>query len=342
MEGSEAFNTETPTKFMTKPDTPKNFNITLNNNNATIEWELGEGGFKTLIKRKLNECPTLDEGSGEVIYFDTDIKTEDLNIPDGTYCYNAWTMNYDDLTIIYSNPVEKTIQLGTSSGGTTTIITTETPTETEEPEKTETITYTEDKTTTTSVQKDDTSLIKQIYNLSINTYARNISFENLQWGQEIEMLDNNEIEAIIQIKNTGSATLTNISIKNSIDEKIGNIKNVIINDIVYPNKILDNAFIKRLKPNETIKITFSGTVSNVKNGETIFILSEIDSNETSKITDIIKIEIKDKISFEDLNAGFFSMLMVSGWCPWIILSIIILILIIIYLVIKKRKKIIKE
>jgi hypothetical protein len=350
MTEAETYKSTSPLVFIAKPNMPENLSITVNGNNTNIEWQIGEGGTETLIKKQLNSCPTLESGSGEIVYSDTGTSMEDKDIPNGTYCYKVWTVTSDDGVKEYSDPIEKTVQIGTSTGGGGTIVIIKEP---EEPTIVETVSTTGG---TTEVVSTTPIIVEQVtptistpivveqvatYGLSVNTSARNSSFENLQWGTEIEALDGNEIEFIIEIENTGNTTLSNVTIKNFLDKRIEDIKDVIINDIVYPSQILENSYIKQLKAGEEVKITFSGTVTSAENGDELVILSEVSANQVDKKTSLIKVDITDNINFTDLSAGFFSTFLTSGWLPWIILIIIILILVVLYLLFKK-KNVIKE
>lgn len=91
----------------TKPGEPSN--LTASNptdNSLDLSWTKGEGGDKTIIRRKTNSYPT-STTDGTQAYFDTGTTTTDSDLdPNTTYYYRAWA--YDSDSQYYSDSYSQT------------------------------------------------------------------------------------------------------------------------------------------------------------------------------------------------------------------------------------------
>jgi|GEM_PF-2456606 len=323
---SKSFEVETPIKFIAKPDKPSLFNAVLKDNTAQITWKLGEGGDKVLIKRGVNTCPKFNDTTAPTIYFGEDEKFIDNALGlDQTYCYRAWMISSDGLDIIFSDSVDAMI----STAGVKT-----TPKTEEKPSSTTS-------TTTTIPSRTQTQTIQKVtspnFKLSLNNFVRNSSLDKLEWQKSVNVSANDDVEFYIELENKGNVSLYNLIILNTIKSGLKDIKNVVINDVKYSNKILERAFIKELKPSETIKITFSAKVEESADIKEITLLTEAYSNQTKNITDVVKVIKKDGHGNE-VNASLFDVVFKGQLYPWLILILIIIILLVIYIISRKRKK----
>ncbi|MDD4358422.1 MAG: hypothetical protein PHY30_01245 [Candidatus Pacebacteria bacterium] len=328
--GSDTFRVETPLKFITSPDKPQFFSTEFKNNGVNMVWKKGDGASKTLIKRGVNTCPEFGDTTSPTIYFGEDVKAIDNALTLGeTYCYSAWMIASDDLELAFSDPVEATISIP----------------KVEE----KTVSETETSTTTTAKPKEEQEQIVVIqgeekveqvasprYELSLKSFVRNISLEKLSWEENILASPNDEVEFLVEIENTGNVSLKNVIITNKLTHGLKDISDVAINGASYSNKILDRAFIKELRPNDPVKITFSAKVDEIEEDREITLLTETYSNQTKSITDISKINKRIGISGNG-GASLFEVLSQGKAFPWIILLLIIAILGGIYSILKKRK-----
>ncbi|MDD4376492.1 MAG: hypothetical protein PHR25_06945, partial [Clostridia bacterium] len=323
---TKSFEVETPIKFIAKPDKPNLFSAVLKDNTTQITWKLGEGGDKVLIKRGVNTCPKFNDTTAPTIYFGEDEKFIDNALGlDQTYCYRAWMISSDGLDIIFSDSVDAMI----STAGVKT-----TPKTEEKPSSTTS-------TTTTIPSRTQTQTIQKVtspnFKLSLNNFVRNSSLDKLEWQKSVNVSANDDVEFYIELENKGNVSLYNLIILNTIKGGLKDIKNVVINDVKYSNKILDRAFIKELKPSETIKITFSAKVEESADIKEITLLTEAYSNQTKNITDVVKVIKKDGHGNE-VNASLFDVVFKGQLYPWLILILIIIILLVIYIISRKRKK----
>ncbi len=323
---TKSFETETPIKFIAKPGKPSLFNVVLKNNIAEITWKLGEGGDKVLVKRGVNTCPEFNDTTAPTIYFGEGEKATDNALGlDQTYCYRAWMISSDDLDVIFSDSVDAMLS--------TSRITT-TPKTEEKPSTTTTPTTTPSETKVEVVQK----VTSPRYELSLKNFVRNLSLNNLEWQESINASANDSIEFYIELENKGNVSLYNLIILNTLKEGLKDVQDVVINDIAYSNKILDRAFIKELKPSETVKITFSAKVDETIETKEISLLTEAYTNQTKSITDVAKIIKKSGYNNGEASASIFDTLFKGQSYPWIILILIIVVLSITYIISRRRKR----
>ncbi|MDD3292939.1 MAG: PKD domain-containing protein, partial [Candidatus Pacebacteria bacterium] len=83
-------------KFITKPDSPLNFNASLINSYIKLTWNIGQGSCNTAITKKIGSYPgTISDGT--LVYYGSGTTYVDNNITLGNnYYYRAWSIACDD------------------------------------------------------------------------------------------------------------------------------------------------------------------------------------------------------------------------------------------------------
>jgi len=316
--GSLTFKTKTSdlAKFITTPDKPASFSAQLKNNtNVVLSWKKGEGGNKILIRRNINICPDISDQTSDTIYLGEGLAFEDASLaPNTSYCYRAWMLTSDG---IYSTPAE--IVISTKAKTTTT--------------------------TTTPVYIPQTSTTqtaaKQVEKeFSLKSTLRNISLNETQFRKNITASAGDNIEFLIEVKNTGKDKLENIIVKNLINPDL-TIKNVFVNNENRSLDSLEHAFIKELKKDEIFRVNFTATLNEYESEGSMVLITEASADNLNPLLDTVNIQkapLGDDTDDDSIKASFFANIMAGGWVPWSILILIVLALLIVYFSFKEERR----
>ena len=306
-------------KFITTPDKPTSLKATLKNNtNVELNWKMGDGGDKILIKRGINTCPTALEALSPTVYYGEGQTIVDDNLASNTsYCYRAWMVSYDGLKLVYSDPAETLISTKATATASSTVKNTTLP-------------------QTTLSSKNE---VKQF---SLKTSARNTSTGEAQYRKTVTASANDNVEFYVEIENTGDAKLENIIVKNLIGNDL-TVKNVFVNNVSYSSDTIEHAYIKELAKGEIAKINFSATMKEYEGSGSLMVVTEVSADGLNPMTDTVNVQkttviAQNNIEAETMEASLFSTIMAGDWFPWSILALILLVLLIVYFSLKEERK----
>jgi uncharacterized repeat protein (TIGR01451 family) len=314
--GSLTFKTKASdlTKFITTPDKPASFSAQLKNNtNVVLSWKKGEGGNKVLIRRNINICPDISDLTSDTIYLGEGLTFEDASLtPNTSYCYRAWMITSDGT---YSAPAEITISTKAKTTTTTPVYIPQTSTI---------------QTATKQAEKE----------FSLESTLRNISLNETQFRKNITASAGDNIEFLIEVKNTGKDKLENIVVKNLVNPDL-TIKNVFINNENRSLDSLEHAFLKELKKDEIFRVNFTATLNEYESEGSMVLITEASADNLSPLLDTVNIQkkpLEKDIDDDSVKASFFANIMAGGWVPWSILILIVLALLIVYFSFKEERR----
>ncbi|MDD3047804.1 MAG: hypothetical protein PHX17_00170, partial [Candidatus Pacebacteria bacterium] len=309
---------DTIIKFITRPDKPALLKTTLlKDNSVQIDLEKGEGGTIVFIKRGVDMCPTFNDPSAPIIYFGGE-KTfiDDATSSNTSYCYRVWMVASDGTDLIFSDSTDSLISTKEIKKEE------DKKEEDKKPEKDNDIVITPDKPTPTIT-----------YELSLKSFVRNTSKDELDWKKITEAKQNEIVEFYIELENKGNASIKDILILNSIKNGIKEFKNISINNVICSEEALERVFIEELDPHQTVKIRFFGVIDAQIKDKEIVLLTDAYSNKTKSLGESVKII---KLNNGD-NAKASLIIKIKEQCKsWLILALVIIILSLIYIILRKK------
>ncbi|NMB47675.1 hypothetical protein GYA01_02465, partial [Patescibacteria group bacterium] len=278
-----------------------------------LSWKKGEGGNKVLIRRNINICPDISDLTSDTIYLGEGLTFEDASLtPNTSYCYRAWMITSDGT---YSAPAEITISTKAKTTTTTPVYIPQTSTI---------------QTATKQAEKE----------FSLESTLRNISLNETQFRKNITASAGDNIEFLIEVKNTGKDKLENIVVKNLVNPDL-TIKNVFVNNENRSLDSLEHAFLKELKKDEIFRVNFTATLNEYESEGSMVLITEASADNLSPLLDTVNIQKKPlerDIDDDSVKASFFANIMAGGWVPWSILILIVLALLIVYFSFKEERR----
>jgi len=304
-------------KFITRPDRPALLKATLlKDNSVQINFEKGEGGTIVFVKRGVDTCPTFNDQKAPTIYLGGETSfIDDATSANTSYCYRAWMVASDGTDLIFSDSIDSLIS-------TKEIEKEDKKEEDKKPEKDNDIVITPDKPTHTIN-----------YELSLKSFVRNTSKDELDWKKITEAKPNEIVEFYIELENKGNASIEDILILNTIKNGIKEFKNVSINNVICSEEALERIFIEELKPHQTVKIRFFGVIDEQIKDKEIVLLTDAFSNKTKSLGESVKV-----IKLKNGDNAKASLIKAKEQCKsWLILVLVIIILSLIYIILRKKE-----
>jgi len=310
-------------KFITKPDSPLNFNAKLiNNNQVSLTWNIGQGACNTAITRKINSYPgTISDGT--LVYYGSGTSYNDYDIVLGNnYYYRAWSIACDqDMYSISDSLYSKSFVTTYKPSTPVTPVTPVTPTK---------------------------PIIEKKCNLGVDILARNLTQKEASWRDSIFARPEEEVELMITVTAV-DCKMENVILTNILPVKIDDVYDVKVEGQTFCGDASGSFILGTIElgksKNVIFKIKISGENSFVYGTTDLNFVSEANAKNIETVRDNLEIRVSKKTGEEAMAglAGFIT----RNWKIFylflgLLLGLVIFLIILLFLRENDRKKRLKE